>query len=63
LNETISVTLLMDGRVNGEVIGASKNRVIQIIDYKHEVNKLIGKRVKVKVLRVKDNVIVGSMVK
>ncbi|MBA2853095.1 hypothetical protein HNP89_001052 [Methanococcus maripaludis] len=63
LNETISVTVLMDGRVNGEVIGASKNRVIQIIDCKTDINKLIGKRVKVKVLRVKDNVIVGSMVK
>ncbi len=65
LNEITRAKVVLDGRVNGEVIGVAKDRVIQIIDIgKKNIHyeKLIGKTVKVKILRTKDNVFVGKLI-
>ncbi|ABR55260.1 Radical SAM domain protein [Methanococcus vannielii SB] len=63
VNDVISATVLMDGRVNGEIIASSMDRIIQVINCKLETCKIIGKRINVKVLRTKDNIIVGTLVK
>ncbi|MDK2790995.1 MAG: uncharacterized protein PWP15_1504 [Methanothermococcus sp.] len=74
INEVVNAKVVMGGRIQGEVIGVAKDRLIQIISppkggiktegfiHKNE-NKLIGKTVKVRILRTKDNVIVGSLSK
>ena len=70
----MNAKVVMGGRIQGEVLGVAKDRLIQIISppkggiktegfiHKNE-NKLIGKTVKVRILRTKDNVIVGSLSK
>ena len=62
LNEVVKTKIILDGRVNGELIGVAKNRVVQIIDFNKDINKLIGKTVNVKINRVNDNIIVGYKV-
>jgi len=62
LNEVVKTKIVMDGRVNGEVIGVAKNRVIQIININKNYQKLEGKTVNVKINRVQDNIIVGQKV-
>ncbi|WP_456416729.1 radical SAM protein [Methanocaldococcus sp.] len=61
VGEIIKANVVLDGRIKGEVLGVSKNRVIQIINVKNE-QSLIGKNVKVRILRNKDNIIVGELV-
>jgi uncharacterized Fe-S cluster-containing radical SAM superfamily enzyme len=62
LNEITKAKVILDGRINGEVIGVSKDRIIQIINVHQSYEKLMGKTVKVKILRTKDNVFVGALV-
>ncbi|MCQ6253898.1 radical SAM protein [Methanocaldococcus sp.] len=61
VGEIIKANVVLDGRIKGEVLGVSKNRVIQIINVKNE-QSLIGRNVKVRILRNKDNIIVGELV-
>ncbi|WP_456374687.1 radical SAM protein [Methanocaldococcus sp.] len=61
VGEIIKANVVLDGRIKGEVLGVSKNRVIQIINVKNE-QSLNGKNVKVRILRNKDNIIVGELV-
>jgi len=62
LNEIIRAKVVLDGRVYNEVIGIAKDRIIQIINVQQNHEKLIGKTVKVRILRTKDNIFVGSIV-
>ena len=62
LNEIINARIVLDGRINGEVIGIARDRVIQIINVHQNYEKLMGKSVKVRILRTKDNVFVGALV-
>ncbi|ACV24187.1 radical SAM protein [Methanocaldococcus fervens] len=61
VGEVIKAKVVLDGRVKGEVLGVAKDRVIQIINCNNEQN-LIGKTVKVRILRNKDNIIVGESI-
>ncbi|CAB3289043.1 Radical SAM domain protein [Methanocaldococcus lauensis] len=61
VGEVIKANVVLDGRIKGEVLGVSKDRVIQIINVKNE-QSLIGRNVKVRILRNKDNIIVGELV-
>ncbi len=61
VGEVIKANVVLDGRIKGEVLGVAKDRVIQIINVKNE-QSLIGRNVKVRILRNKDNIIVGELV-
>ncbi|ENN96311.1 radical SAM protein [Methanocaldococcus villosus KIN24-T80] len=60
VGEVIRTKAILDGRIKGEVLAAERGRVIQIINTNEDI---IGKRVKVRILRNKDNIIVGEVVK
>ncbi|WP_423793186.1 radical SAM protein [Methanocaldococcus indicus] len=60
LGEKVLVDVVLDGRVKGEVLGVANNRIIQIINCKNE-DKLIGEKVRVRILRNKDNIYVGEI--
>ncbi|AEH07454.1 radical SAM protein [Methanothermococcus okinawensis] len=62
LNEIVKAEVVLDGRVNNEVIGVAKDRVIQIINVNKNYEKIVGKIVKVRILRTKDNIFVGALV-
>ncbi len=62
VGEKTLVDVVLDGRVKGEVIGVAKDRVIQIINCKESEEKLLGRKVKVKILRNKDNIYVAEMI-
>ncbi|ACX72206.1 Radical SAM domain protein [Methanocaldococcus vulcanius M7] len=61
VGEIVKAKVELDGRVKGEVLGVAKNRVIQIINCQNE-RKLIGKVIKVRILRNKDNIIVAERI-
>ncbi|WP_457613068.1 radical SAM protein [Methanocaldococcus sp.] len=61
VGEVVKAKVELDGRVKGEVLGVAKNRVIQIINCGNERN-LIGKTIKSKILRNKDNIIVAEKI-
>ncbi|WP_292459717.1 radical SAM protein [Methanothermococcus sp.] len=63
LNEIVKTKVVLDGRIKGEVIGVAKDRVIQIIDIHQNYEKLMGKIVKVRILRTKDNIFIGTLLK
>ena len=61
VGEIAKMKVVLDGRVKGEVLGVDRDRVVQIINC-HNEHSLIGKTVKVRILRNKDNIIVGELV-
>lgn len=62
VNSIVKTKILMEGRIHREVIGVAKDRVIQVINVKNP-EKLIEREVKVKILRARDNIFVGEIVR
>ncbi len=62
VNEVVDVKVVLDGRIYGEVLGIKNDRIIQITDIGDDFEKYKDKTIKVRILRTKDNIIVGKKI-
>ena len=64
LGEKVRVKVIGIGWFKGQLIGLARNRVITIVgvkEYVDDISQLIGNYIKVRIVRVKDNIYVGRM--
>lgn len=57
--DVIKAEIMLPGRLSGEMIAAAKNRLISI----PKCSKYVGSLVKLKIIRTKDNIFVGELVR